>query len=64
MSISITINPKEYKIQVQTQKAALEISSRFKRKEKNRLNEIFDELISICDAKIAFELEVLDAINL
>lgn len=64
MSVSITINPGEYKIHVQKQKAALETSIFFNEKDKIWLNEIFDELIAICDANIASELDVKDAINL
>lgn len=64
MSISITINPVSSKVYLQNQKAALVNSIYFSDYEKNKLNQIYDEQIMICDEKIAHELDVQDAINL
>lgn len=61
MAQLLKIDFSDYKIHIQKQKAALEASSRFKKKEKIRLTEIFDELILVYEARIASELQVVNA---
>ena len=53
----------EYKKTIERQKEVLEMSTAFSELEKFNLKECYEYQIAICDAKIANQLEVIDAIN-
>jgi hypothetical protein len=65
MSNSSKVSPQVQKEYLLKQKAALKNSQLYNSVEEiAMLNVVFDEQITICDAKIAHELDVQDAINL
>jgi len=62
MPIYTIVNLQKYKARAENHKEILKTSALFEKKEKVRLNEIFDELITICDTKIAAQTVVVDYI--
>jgi hypothetical protein len=64
MPIYTVINLKNYKSRAENHKEILKTSTLFDEAEKERLNEIFDELIAIYNDKIVVQTVVVDFIHI